>query len=1118
MPSELSLLTSLGTLGLAATSISGTIPPDLARLTQLTSFFMNEMALSGTIPPALFDGMDDLVYMNFNIPRLSGTLPSALLRKPNLQEVTAFNTSLSGAPLAQPITTPLLQNLNLEYAQFSGTLHDSLGDRAPLLNTLTFYQNAFSGTLPTSLTRLTSLVNLVGLGNRLSGTLHCDIGAALTSLRTLGLAQNRLSGTLPDSLGLAPALSAVSLRLNALSGSLPASFTHAPFLELDVSTNVLSGPLPPFAANGTLQSLRLSENSLSGRLSQSLLSTPHLAEIQLDSNFLSCNLPESSVGGGRLLPATLADTSGSHISLLSGNIFGCPIPTDLADGDVWGSRYSCGWSRLLGHGGASVLTAPAGVLGLSLALALAGVLSHRSVRADPMEASGVSRAVQREAKAFTAFLRATTRLAVLIAILALALGSLYASGGSPVECPYQERFTSAYLASVPTGLLETIWVALLILLLGWTYVVQGRRAMATAAADERIDSKATLVVAQGRLGILSVAEAGVAAADSGEAGQAAAAGAPQPTDVAVVACDLASARRAAGGEYTLLAFATSAEARHWCDALGSTEVGAAPCTVVLDAAPEDVHWSNVLGVAAKPIKVAEALWRRAVLVVGMVFGLSLGLAPNALFVLVESGIIDVQSGLPKQLVTIAVSAAKVLLGSLVLPLLATRLTSMLWLPTRPAYGATAVATLVALNFTSSLFWPIGATLLLDPTCYYYALFPHSPVTLVFPIDKCYVLCPIGYPEFPIPDCPNACGFRGCLTCEVHYESTDVQPPFVRNPSCPSTAISIYGPVFLLVFAGLTIANALRLLLSALFPPALPEQPTLPPPSRFARLRAHICGRLARLRVRMCGPLNDKLKSPTLNLIKKYVDIAQSLAIVASFGVVYPLVAVVGAFKLCVDLYTLPRQLAALGVTHGAKLRTEGVTNLPTVAIVAVAVVSLGVLHFVWGPYGMLNLDGANAIVISATVTVLPLVFFSRELARMGLKRWEQTPPPPAINALLVEEAREGALAEFVASFEVWVADNCNSDAGAPHLAPLSAPPEASGAGQEQQQLQRGGAAEVAAAAEAALLSEAAAEAAAEAATEAAEAEATPTAAAEAAAEAEAAAGMSLQLRSWAHRH
>ena len=189
-------------------------------------------------------------------------------------------------------------------------------------------------------------------------------------------------------------------------------------------------------------------------------------------------------------------------------------------------------------------------------------------------------------------------------------------------------------------------------------------------------------------------------------------------------------------------------------------------------------------------------------------------------------------------------------------------------------------------------------------------------------------------------------------------------------------------------------------------------PPTPPPSRVARL----C-------VRVCGPPKPKAvpKPPTLGLANHYTQAAHSLAIVTSLGVVYPLVAVAGALKLCVDLYTLPRKLAAIGATHGAKLRPEGMSGLPTRAIIPVSVASVGLLYFVWGPHGMLKLDGANAIVIIAAVTALPLVIFSGDLAHRAVERWGRS--QMAGVPLTHEQAGGGgALGQFVASFDVWAAE------------------------------------------------------------------------------------------------
>ena len=1005
---QLGSLSSLSFLGLGDSPISGTLPPAISGLTKISTIDFDTMSLSGTLPPALFDDMKSLITLDLhNNPGLSGTLPTSLLSLPAIESVFLFNTTLSGAPLAQPINATALQTLQMQNAQLSGTIHDSF--HAPLLHTLTLQKNAFSGTLPTSLMNLNNLNALIAIDNQISGTISSDIRNA-GALKTLGLAKNRLSGTLPGSLGFAGSLLSVSLRLNALSGSLPAPLAYMPTLQdFDVAQNALTGPLPPFVANGTLRALRLGGNALSGRVSQNLLSMPLLEEVKLANNFLSCALPESSVDGSTLLPATPSSTVGNHVSILSGNRFGCPVPAKLIDSDVYGKRYRCGWSRLVGNGRASALTAPAGMVSLSFALVLLGALARRSAHAVSIEASGAPRGVQREVKAFLAFLNTTVGLAVVLTLISLILGSLYALGGSPIECRYEQRFTSAFLSSgVPPGLLEAIWVVVIILIVVWVYVQQVRRAVATKAAKVNVDRDFTLVVALGRVpsdlaeapSASKAVDAVVTSEGSGavpeQAAEQAAGGTLRPMGTALVACESTADRRAAAGEYTLLAFATSADASRWCTAFGKQ------CTAVPGAVPEDVDWANVLGVAAKPIIAAEATWLQVKLLTGVTLGLLLGLIPNAIFVLVESGFIQVPSGILTQLVTLAVSATKSLISMKIVPFLAIFLTNLMWLPSRAKQGATRVVLLVVLNFVNALFWPISTTLLLDPTCFRYALIPQAPVTLEYSLDYCPLPC------FPGETCPNACGLKGCDTCSQVPESVVVQPPFLRDPSCPSTVLSIYSPIFLLTFAYGMLASASWLLLNY---------------TRVGKaLSAYANLRLEQLRARLLGPpkTNTTCKPPTLDLTNHYVQAAQTLAIVASFGIAYPLLAVVGTLKLCVDLYTMPHQLTALGATLGAKLRGEGVVGLPTQAVVSISAVSLGLLYFVWGPYGMLKLGGANTIVASAAITILPLVLFSRQISRIGVKYWRRA--RPADDALLQADGRDTMLIYFVASFEVWASD------------------------------------------------------------------------------------------------
>ena len=226
--------------------------------------------------------------------------------------------------------------------------------------------------------------------------------------------------------------------------------------------------------------------------------------------------------------------------------------------------------------------------------------------------------------------------------------------------------------------------------------------------------------------------------------------APRPTDAAVIVCNR--------HEHTLLTFATRADARRWAtasNALGATIAG---------AAPDDVDWSTTLGLASAQSAKAWSQWqivRLARLAIGVLSGLLVGLAPNALFVFVESGVIEVQSEL-LQLVTIAVSATKAFHSLVVVPALAVRLVDLLRLPTRRRQGAMRVALQVLLNFVNVLVWPVGATLLIDPSCFRFAIIPPPPVTLDFSFDDCTTTC--NKQDVEQHTCPDACGLTRCFAC------------------------------------------------------------------------------------------------------------------------------------------------------------------------------------------------------------------------------------------------------------------------------------------------------------------------------------------------------------------
>jgi len=104
-------------------------------------------------------------------------------------------------------------------------VHSGLGMRMCLTSFASLLGWNLSGTLPSSLSSLTTLTDLLIVGNPyLTGSIPSGLGS-LSNLVNLHLDHNSLSGTVPSTLGSLTSLTALFFANNILSSTLPASLS-----------------------------------------------------------------------------------------------------------------------------------------------------------------------------------------------------------------------------------------------------------------------------------------------------------------------------------------------------------------------------------------------------------------------------------------------------------------------------------------------------------------------------------------------------------------------------------------------------------------------------------------------------------------------------------------------------------------------------------------------------------------------------------------------------------------------------------------------------------------------------------------------------------------------------
>jgi Leucine-rich repeat (LRR) protein len=292
IPVALGLLSQLSTLNLAFNQLSGIIPDSVRQLTQLMGLALNLNQLHGTIPD-IFQQLTQLRLLFLAFNKLTGNIPASLGQLTHLKTLDLDTNVLSGTiPNLFPQLTQLT-TLYLEYNQLSGTIPASLGQLSQLA-VLDFDTNRLSGTFPDALQQLTQLAALYLHDNQLSGTIPAYVGQ-LTQLTVLDLDDNLLMGSIPDTLSHLAMLKVMYMQNNHLTGTIsPYLGQLAQLRALSLGRNHLQGAIPQnWAAAANVQAFHLHENHLSGPIPESLGNMPLLLSLNLSINCLTGTIPVS---------------------------------------------------------------------------------------------------------------------------------------------------------------------------------------------------------------------------------------------------------------------------------------------------------------------------------------------------------------------------------------------------------------------------------------------------------------------------------------------------------------------------------------------------------------------------------------------------------------------------------------------------------------------------------------------------------------------------------------------------------------------------------------------------------------------------------------------------------
>ncbi|XP_056172671.1 receptor-like protein 7 [Syzygium oleosum] len=207
---------SLETLVLTYTSISGRLPDSIGNLRKLSRLELSNCRLSGSILSSM-ENLSELTYLDLSLNNLTGSVPSFSMSK-NLRQIMLFRNALTGeikstrwAELLSLVYLDLLYNspegsvppslfilpsvkiINLSNNQFSGELSGSLNVTCYQLTLLDLSSNNLEGPIPAYVFELRGLSYLLLSSNNFSGSLHIDAFQRLKNLTYLDLSHNGLS-------------------------------------------------------------------------------------------------------------------------------------------------------------------------------------------------------------------------------------------------------------------------------------------------------------------------------------------------------------------------------------------------------------------------------------------------------------------------------------------------------------------------------------------------------------------------------------------------------------------------------------------------------------------------------------------------------------------------------------------------------------------------------------------------------------------------------------------------------------------------------------------------------------------------------------------------------------
>ena len=345
IPKEIGEMSSLRSLNLSNSDISGPIPSSLAN-TNLAKLDLSGNSIDGIFPQSLH-GHKQITDINIANNKLTGPLPD-VGSMPNLKKFDASNNSFSSTIPDTFSSKSKLKDLKIANNEIEGPFPSTLSGNGQLLQRVDVSNNQLSGPLP-DFGSMQNLVHVNARNNHFTGEIQGSTGS-LSKLRVLDLSHNGLSGTLTDEIGEAQALQKIILNNNELEGTISSDIVSLTRLfQLNLASNSFSGSIPQdigemgrgWTEDGQKRktTIYLDTNDLEGDIPAAIGNIESLRVLTLDGNQFNPgqSLPETvcSLETSPTVPFALQTIASDcyQVDCRCTDACSCVVPEIDSDGD-----------------------------------------------------------------------------------------------------------------------------------------------------------------------------------------------------------------------------------------------------------------------------------------------------------------------------------------------------------------------------------------------------------------------------------------------------------------------------------------------------------------------------------------------------------------------------------------------------------------------------------------------------------------------------------------------------------------------------------------------------------------------------------------------------------------